>query len=485
MQLRTSNSGSPSRRRESGGVTVTIFILLFSSFGAYASQQKIDLPMAIQLALLQNRGLIQSELAVASARYGVRGAEAVFAFRVVPDGNAFASDGPETLSAGLDVAKRFATGTDASAGASFLRIQEPGREATERAAIRLQVTQPLFRNAGPLITREPVVQAERSWLSARRSLERQKSTLTLEVVRSYETLIQLKNQIEFDKQFFNRIDNLYRLTRARERQGRATRVDTLRVKLQRGQAASRLLNNRERVKSLFLDFAELLGFSPDTTFDLKTPPLVSWTMPATNEAYSVAFSNRLELAQAQQDLDDTERGVRIAHRKLLPAMDLVARVEPFGTGKDLDEILAFNETTWSVALSGNTDLVNQRQRSVVQQRVIDEESSRRRLEIVKDAVLRDVEQAILAYNRARRELKISDSNLELAGSRVLLARRFFSRGRGDNFSVTDAEDAYVQAQRDMLFARAEASFNGYRMLHALGTLIEFPEDLKPELARTP
>jgi len=464
---------------------MTIFIVLCSCFTSVARQQEIDLPTAIQLALLQNRNLIQSELAVQSARYGIRGAKAAFAFRVVPDGGAFASDGPETLSVGLDVAKLFAAGTDAAIGGSFLRLQEEGEEATERVAVRLRVTQPLFRNAGPLITQEPVVQAERSWLSTRRRLEQQKSNLTLDVVRSYEALIQLVSQIEFDKKFFDRTDSLSRLTRARERQGRATRVDTLRVELQRGQAASRLLNNQERVKSLSLDFAELLGFSPGTTFDLKTPPLVDWAVPAANVAYSVAFSNRLELAQALQDLDDTERGVRIARHRLLPAMDLVARVEPFGEGDSLDEIFALNDTTWSVSLRGSTDLVNQRQRAVVEQQIIDEESSTRQLEIVKDAVQRDVEQSMLAYNRARRELEISETNLELAGSRVLLARKLFARGRGDSFSVTDAEDALVQAQRDMLFARAEASFNGYRMLHSMGTLIDFPEDLKPEVAQFP
>jgi outer membrane protein TolC len=485
MQLHSRASGSHTLRPGPQAIVLTSFLVLSSCLGAGASHQKIDLPTAIQLALLQNRSLIQSALAVESARYGIRGAQAGFAFRVVPDGSAFASDGPETLSAGLDIAKRFEAGTDAAIGGSFVRIQEAGEEATERASIRLRVTQPLFRNAGPLITREPVVQAERSWLSTRRSLEQQKSTLTLEVVRSYETLVQLNNQIDFDKKFFDRIDSLYRLTRARERQGRTTRVDTLRVELQRGQAASRLLNNRERVRSLYLDFAELLGFSPNTTFELRTPPLVEWTVPATNDAFSVAFSNRLELAQAQQDLDDTERGVKIARRRLLPALDLVARVEPFGEGDALDEILSFNETTWSVALRGNTDLVNQRQRAVVEQRMVDEESSWRRLEIVQDAVQRDVEQSMLAYHRARRELEISRTNLELAGSRVLLARRLFARGRGDSFSVTDAEDAYVQAQRNMLFARAEASFNGYRMLHAMGTLIDFPDDLKPELTRSP
>lgn len=484
MQHRTIESGGPLRRDGFIRFGLVFAFLLACCITSRANHQEIDLPSAIQLALIQNRNLIQSELAVASARYGIQGAKSQFAYRVVPDGSAFASDGLETFAAGLKVARLFRTGTDIGLGGGYVRIQD-GDATSERASIRLQMTQPLFRNAGPLINQEPVVQAEQAWLTARRSLERQKSSLILEVVRTYETLIQLQSQIEFDRRFFNRTDNLYRLTLARERQGRATRVDTLRVKLQRGQASSRLLNNREQSRSLFLDFADLLGFPPRTTFELTAPPLVEWAVPTSNEAFAVACSNRLELAQARQDHADASRGIRIARHQFLPTLSLVARVEPFGEGDTLDETLAFDRTTWSVGIRGNTDLVNARHRSTVQRRVIDQESALQQVEIVEDAVRRDVEQAMLAFQRSRRELDIAKSNLELAGSRVFLARRYFARGREDSFSVSDAEDAFVEAQRDMLFARAEASFNGYRMLHAMGTLIDFPEDLKQRGDNTP
>ena len=52
-------------------------------------------------------------------------------------------------------------------------------------------------------------------------------------------------------------------------------------------------------------------------------------------------------------------------------------------------------------------------------------------------------------------------------------------GKGDSFSVTDAEDALLQAQNQMLQAGSEALLASYRLLRAVGLLIGYPEDLKP------
>ncbi len=69
----------------------------------------------------------------------------------------------------------------------------------------------------------------------------------------------------------------------------------------------------------------------------------------------------------------------------------------------------------------------------------------------------------------------------LAESRAKLARRLFELCRGENISVTDAEEAYCQAENQLFAARAEGSISGYRMFRVLGTLSEVSEELKPKL----
>ena len=52
-------------------------------------------------------------------------------------------------------------------------------------------------------------------------------------------------------------------------------------------------------------------------------------------------------------------------------------------------------------------------------------------------------------------------------------------GRGDNFSVTDAEAAYMNAENQLLQAEKDSTLAGYQLRRSLGTLIEAPRDLLP------
>jgi outer membrane protein TolC len=293
----------------------------------------------------------------------------------------------------------------------------------------------------------------------------------------------LGSQIQSDESFYNRLEKLYRLTQAREKQGRNTRVDSLRVELQRGQALSRLENNRERLYSTQQDFAELLGFDPAQTFRLDTPPRFTFDIPPIEEAVRIALENRLDYAQVLQDLQDARRGVKIARRRLHPALNLVARYERFGEGDGFSEVSTLDEDTVLFGLSTDADFNQARERASFGQAVIDEESGRQIIRIREVSIAREVQQQLAAHRRAQTDVSIAGRNFRLADNRARLARRLFESGRGDNLSVTDAEDAYVQAQAQLLAATAEASISTYRILRVLGTLMEFPEELKPGALR--
>ena len=95
------------------------------------------------------------------------------------------------------------------------------------------------------------------------------------------------------------------------------------------------------------------------------------------------------------------------------------------------------------------------------------------------AIAREVEEALAAHRRAHQQLDVLEGNYQHAGARLKLARRLFSLGRADGFSVTDAEQAYFNAQSRWFSGRSDASVSGYELLHATGTLVEAPAYLKP------
>ena len=99
--------------------------------------------------------------------------------------------------------------------------------------------------------------------------------------------------------------------------------------------------------------------------------------------------------------------------------------------------------------------------------------------MLKSGIQRQVMQATLAYERARSDVQSAERNFRVAERRATLARRLYEIGRGDNFGVSDAEDALLQARNQMLGTQSQVSVAAYRLLRALGTLLEYPEELKP------
>lgn len=443
------------------------------AIGSGMGESPLDLPTALNKALAQNRALAQRALALRSADFALVAARTEFGFSLRPDAGAERSQDDDRYRYGLLLGKKLLLGTELQAGPRVEWSDSANDGSNRRISWRVDVRQPLFRNFGALVQGESIVQAQQRARSARRDYEQQKADLMLRVVEQFETLLRLERQIAAEEASLQRLDKLYRLTRARERQGRATRVDTLRVELRRGEALSRLETSRERLSSQRRDFAELLGEPPDAVFALDPPALLELDLPPIEEAVSIALGNRLDYAQALQDYSDTVRGERIARRGLWPDLALLASAERFDNSRDNEQ-----GEIWTIAIAGDTDLNQTRERARLGQAVISKDSAREAVRIRELAITREVQQQISAYRRALQELDIANRNHLLAEQRARLARRLYEIGRGDNFSVTDAEEALAQAEDRRLVARADASIAGYRVLNTLGTLIEAPPELR-------
>lgn len=442
--------------------------------------EDIALEKAIDVALRQNRNLRVAELSLDSARLSVQGARADFGVRVTPGGSAESSDASDTFQYGLTVEKDTTWGTELSAGGSMSQTDAGGETNFHRATMRLQVSQPLLRRLGPLVNREPVTQAESREAAARREVELRKTDLVVQVVELYEELQKVQRQVDFERQALGRLERLLRLTEARERQGRSSRVDTLRVEQQKGEAQIRLNQVVEQRASVRGDFADLLGFPPEKVFRAVSGPMLTVDAPSAEEAVTVALANRLDYAQVLQDVRDAARGVRIARRNLLPDLNLISRYERAGEGGASSDAMDLNDDSWFVGLTVESDLTRRAERVALGQAALGEETAAETAGIVESGVRRQVRQALATYERARSEIVFAERNLRLAQSRAALARRLYEMGRGDNFSATDAENALLQAQDSMLEAQAGASVAAYKLLRSLGTLIEYPDDLKPK-----
>lgn len=462
------------RSRQSLVAGVTCIVLC--SVGLCRAGETLTLDEAINTALANNPTLKQFQLSSQGSELSIAGARTAFELSAQPLSGITVDDGGDSSGFyGLRLAKR--TGY----GGEFVvqGVDDALLGDDNGASYSVSFSQALFRNAGALINQENIIRAQQGHLTAQRSLQIRKASTVVAVVDAYERVLRLEQQLAADEQAIARADSLLKLTRAKERLGRTTRIDTLRVQLQQGETASRTANTREQLRAAQRALAELMGWNSAVLPELVRAPLFTVDFGDLEQATETALANRLDYAQVQQDHADALRNTRISKRTLKPALRLVARydyddVDPFG-----DTGISGSRDTWTLSLVSDTDLNRNREKVAYQQALLQESRTIEDIRARYLAIGREVEQALLAYQRAHQQLDVLKGNLRHAEARLTLARKLFRVGRTDGFSVTDAEEAYLAAQRLWLAGRSEASVNGYRLLETTGTLVEFPAHLKP------
>lgn len=478
----------PFRFRRAGQWLAGLIVASLATGAAFAvsdtNAPPLTLDTAISEALRHNCRLAQAALAVEHSRLGAKAAGQEFDVSVTPYGSVNTADNNADWRYGMRAGKKLAWGTEIGLGAETHRypdfIDEPWR-----SSVRIDVRQPLFRNFGRLVNEESLTAAGEQLTAERRRWELQKADLVVDVARQFEAIIRLEKQTACDAAMLARANRLLELTRAREQQGRVSRVDTLRVELQRGQTQTRLESDRDALFAARRNLAELLGMPPETDLALAPSPLPDLDVPAMDAAVQAALSNRLDFAQIIQDYYTAVRGSRHAHRRLMPDITLVAGNQQYNQAGTFDDSTSLDRNLWTVGLAGQIDLNRRRDQTLVNVAEVDVQAARETVAIRARSIARDVQQGVSSYRRTRSELAIAGRNLTAAQARSELARRLFEMGRGDSFSVTDAENAFAQSESALLAARADVCVAGYSLLRLMGTLTDCPANLKPSALEPP
>lgn len=469
------------RVRHALRISIASLLLAIATTRAICSPttaQPLTLEKAIGLALTHNRVLNRSALNVQSGALAIAAEEQAFDTRLRPTFSYNTGDAGDFLSYGVAADKTLHTGTTLGVGVS----RSEGRLATGEpfglSSASLELSQPLFRNMGNLVQDTPLRRATQDWQRARRRYEMQKADLVLAVVSQYEDVFRLGRQVGYDEQAVTRTARHYRLTQAKEATGRTRRIDTLRAELQQGEAEARLAGNRARLAAGEQLLAELIGASSAVHYVLTPTPLPEYTAQATNITLETALTNRLDYIQAGYDQAAATRELRLAKRQLLPDINLFARYQRFADALSPAEVAAFGSGGLSVGFSGGFDANPARARTAVQQAQLARAASAETVHIVEQGIERQVLSQLQTYQQAYIEVDIAQRNLLLADKRLKLARRLFDSGRGDSFSVAEAENAFFTAESQWLSTKAHATVQTYALAHTLGTLLEAPPELK-------
>jgi outer membrane protein TolC len=434
----------------------------------------LDLNGAVRLALEQNFSLLDSSAAVTASRWQRSAASGEFLPQVVP---LFSRGDGRTLF-GLDVSQRLPwTGGTLVATGRYVSQPDPA-EGVEplfprSTDLRLLLSQPLLRGAGPNATYFDLTNAKRAVAAQERTFELARQRLAVQVASAFYSVIAQRQLFEVADQSLQRTESLLDASDARLKVGMASKLDVFRAELQAAQAREGMIRTTAALETALEQFRGILALPPDNPVE---PEGVVLEPPKEEEEEPVemlvrqALEHRLELKEARDRVSDARRASALARQDLLPQVDLNLGVTQLGFGRTFGGAFGMRDRQIEFFISASYPF---RQTTQKANRAVSEISVQVRERAVAQIVLeieREVHLAARDLDRIRQSVVVQLQSVGVAEQQRRLAVLRYQRGLASNFDVVDAESNYVVARSALVSLLTSYAVARLALRRATGTL---------------
>lgn len=307
-------------------------------------------------------------------------------------------------------------------------------------------------------------QASRAGVEASKwRLQQAQNDVTVSVARLYVTVQRAEAQVVSRDASVKLFEQLARVAKDEFEAGTGTRLDVAQANVQLARAREALLraqNDRESAR-----IALLGAIGADQSSDVILTPLTTpETAPAIDAALATARDQRPELKEAQAAEKAAELTLRSASARRIPHVELNF-LGDYG-GNTTDEMHSSRRIGGAIAMPlfrGDIPANIARAR-------LELEDVRTRAAGANRDVEQQVRTAILSLQNAQARVAVATETANVAQDALTIARERRTAGYGSSVEVDRAEDAYRQAQEDLIAARADAALASVQVQYATGTL---------------
>ena len=441
----------------------------------------LSLDQIVDLALRNNRRLLSSLEGVASSDLSLTAEQARFETRVAPRNDlgvvgGSGRDSDLAYGLGLSIERRLDYGTILGLTPSIETFGE-----RQRAAVGFDITQPLLRNFGPETNLDGVTSAMSGLRRSQRAAYQTQVSTVLGAVNAVYRIVRQEELIKLNEASAKRLRRHAAAVRAKLAIGGASRIDLTRAELALSQAEDILVSARQGRDQAIDALKIFLALDLDDEISVDAPAdFIDIDLDETF-AVELAGEQRIELEQAQDDIEESRRRVRLASRRLLPGLDLVASYTRFDDGQDVEESFDLAEDVWSAGLRVTTDLSRTVERTALARARIALVESERRVRETEDFIAEDARQALRSLSESKGRIAIQKRRIEDAKRQLELAKVKFRYGFADNFDLIDAETQLARAESDLSLVTINHRTGAYQTSAALGILIPRSPDVANRL----
>lgn len=363
------------------------------------------------------------------------------------------------------------TGATLSLGLSGGHVDPETGGGAFDTALSVQLAQPLLRGGGYDVTHEALVQAERDLVYAIRDFELFREDFSIDVARRYYGLVQTKRSIENQHEAVERFTFARRRAEAFFEVGRSNELNYLRARREELNSQDDLIQAEEGYQLELDRFRIFLGLPPEVSVDVRheSPAFVRVSYD-TDSAVETALANRLDVLNQREQLEDSERGVRLAENALLPDLDL-----DLAYGLASDPTSSFGDQTLdrdsvSAAITFALPVDRVRERNALRATQIGLARNRRSLEEFLDNVAVEIKSAIRELERRQKSVEIQRELIRDQEKNLRIAELQFEQGRVDNRDVVDAQVALTNAKNGLIGEQVNYEIARLQLLRDLGIL---------------
>ena len=432
----------------------------------------LTLQQSIEMALKNNLGIRIAALARDSARYGIPLASAKFhptlgsgltalgnntVFEKSPNARIrdqqFApfirqelpTGGSLTLSANLT---RETTRFSAVSGEAASALTNFGAAAT------LSAVQPLLRGGRIYVATKPIRDAEFDLRVADANLRAAVLGVTAQSKAAYYNVLLAEKVIEATEVAIQRDKALIEASQDLFNARLVTKRDVFSAELIFAQDSARIVSaraDREAVRNALLD---VLGLPIGTDVVLLDKEVRFEPVPVEMEGWiAAALKNRPEMLAVDEQLAKSALNIKVALNGLLPQLDVVGSYGRAHTGSTLGSSLDLHGgDVWSAGLVFSVPLGNVAARSALAQaeiahsRLLEARSqTRRQIEL-------EVRAAVIKLEKSVERMKALTAAIEQAKGKLEVGKVQFALGQATNLDITDAQQALLSAETDLLTA---------------------------------
>ncbi len=362
------------------------------------------------------------------------------------------SNSSTTNSADLAITQGMPTGGTLSLSSQASTVRIPGlpleRIATETASI----TQPLLANAGMLVWREALTEAERAYLYAERANFIFDENLAIGVASTYWSLQAERNSVDQADEAVSRAAFLLEQSRALMLIGKSNANDVFRAETGLLTARQSQVDAEAGYAAALENFRISLALPDGVRVELDHA-LPDGTRCAIDPAKAIAaaLANRLDLLTAADQVQDSDRATRLARRALLPELDANASVSNGNRGSATWRQALTGPPVYSAGLTLAIPFVQYDQRLAYQNALIALSQSKRGYDQKRQQVIVDVLNTLNALRQAASTLIIQERTRVETRLRAEKAELDFHDGQINNRDLVEAQ-AEVTASENAWFS---------------------------------